>query len=221
MHEEPARPFEPGTITRLVAQKKNPERVSVFVDGVFAFGVYRDLVLEFGLRKGRAITAEEAESILKADALLVARSRALKYLAHKPRTRHEVRQKLVRSGLEAESVERVLDRIATLGYLDDTAYAHEYVKNRINNRGYGPQRIRRELTRRGVDSSLVEQALRDELETYDLLEIARSHADRRWEVLKREPDPLKRRRKLAGFLQRRGFDYDIVRSLVEAYEREG
>jgi regulatory protein len=221
MREEPTRPFEPGTITRLVAQKKNPDRVSVFVDGAFAFGIYKDLVLEFGLKKGREISVEEAETILKADALLIARSRALKYLAHKPRTRDEVRKKLRDSGLEAESIERVLDRIAAMGLLDDAAYAHDYVKSRINSRGYGPERIRRELIRRGVDSDLVEEALREELEGYDLLEVARSQANRRWEVLKREPDPLKRRRRLAGYLQRRGFDYDVVRSVVEALERGG
>src|SRR5690554_6618186 len=221
MREEPTRPFEPGTITRLVAQKKNPDRVSVFVDGAFAFGIYKDLVLEFGLKKGREISVEEAETILKADALLIARSRALKYLAHKPRTRDEVRKKLRDSGLEAESIERVLDRIAAMGLLDDAAYAHECVNSRINSRGYGPERIRRELIRRGVDSNLVEEALREELEGYDLLEVARSQANRRWEVLKREPDPLKRRRRLAGYLQRRSFDYDVVRSVVEALERGG
>ena len=56
--EEPAEPsFRDGTITRLVMQKRDKTRASVFVDDQFAFGLQADLVVEEGLRKGDPITA--------------------------------------------------------------------------------------------------------------------------------------------------------------------
>ena len=49
----------PGEITRLVLQKKNSERVSVFIEGEFAFGLYKETVLQNGLCKGKVLSAVE------------------------------------------------------------------------------------------------------------------------------------------------------------------
>ncbi|RMH49227.1 MAG: recombinase RecX [Bacteroidetes bacterium] len=218
----PARfePTRPATVTRLVAQERHPDRVSVFLDGAFAFGVYRDVVIEFGLHRGQVLSVEAQRRILRADRIRRARSRALHYLAHRARTTEEVRRKLLQSGFEAAVVEAALERLVELGYLDDAAYARAYVRGRFRSRGYGPARLRSELMRRGVPRALVEAAVQELLEEEDPLEAARSQARRRWARLAREADSRRRRKKLSDFLLRRGFTYDTVRRVVDELDAE-
>ena len=204
-----------GTITRLVAQKKNPDRISVYLDGTYAFGVYIDLVASFELRKGLMLSVEDQHRIAEADQLLVARVKAMHYLALKARTEHEVRQKLLRQGFSDTVVESVVERLHERGYLDDEAYARSFVQGRFNNKGYGPQRIRNDLRRRGVAGALIEAALEQSMNEADTLSAARQHAEKRWEHLSRETDPRKRRKKLSDFLLRRGYTYDTVRRVAE------
>jgi hypothetical protein len=51
----------PGSVTRLVAQKKNPQRVSIFIDEAYAFGVHQDVMIRHALMKGTFLSTEEQE----------------------------------------------------------------------------------------------------------------------------------------------------------------
>lgn len=212
--------LQAGTITRLAGQKKNPQRVSIFVDGTFAFGVHVDLVVEFGLQKGRFIDVEEQQKAITADRVRAANETALAYLGHKARTEQEVRRKLSRSGYDEAVIERSVDRLRELGYLDDAAYARAYVQARFRNRRYGPKRLRADLFKRGVAARHIDAVLDELVGQEDMLEAARGHAEKRWPRLAREADPYKRRKKLSDYLVRRGFSYDIARRVVEEMENQ-
>lgn len=209
------RPLAAGTVTRLAAQQRKKDRVSVFIDGAFAFGVHVDLVVEFGLHKGQALTVDAQQRLIDADRRRTARTLALDYLSRRPRTAYEVRQKLRRSDFDETVIDETVARLHDLGYLDDAAYAQAYVAARFRNKGYGPQRLRADLQRRGVASPLIDAALEAALDPDDLLEAARMHARKRWTRLAGEPDPRKRRKKLNDYLLRRGFSYDVIRCVVE------
>ena len=216
--DEQQRPLQSGTVTRLAGQKKNPQRVSVFIDGAFAFGVHVDLVVEFGLHKGKALTVEAQQRIVAADRVRAARAAAMAYLGYGPRTEREVRQKLIRSDFGEAVAEDTVARLRELGYLDDAAYAHSYVEARFRNRGYGPGRLRGDLLRRGVASALIDAALDDLIEQEDVLEAARRHAEKRWPRLAAETDSYKRRKKLSDYLVRRGFSYETARRVIDELE---
>ncbi len=215
----PPRPLQAGTVTRLAGQQRNPERVSVFIDGAFAFGVHADLVVEFGLCKGQALSVEQQRRLVEADRARAALRTALDYLGYRARTEHEIRQKLLRSEFDEAVAARTVARLHELGYLDDAAYARAYVEARFRSRGYGPQRLRTELLRRGVAPPLIEAVLDGALGQEDMLEAARSHAAKRWPRLAAEADPRKRRKKLSEYLLRRGFSYETARRVVEELEK--
>lgn len=214
-------PFEPeaeATITRIQVQRTNSDRCSVYLDEAFAFGVYQDVVVRFGLRKGQKLTVAEQREILAADQVHIAMATALHYLGYKPRTEREVRRKLDEKDLGVVA-DRTIARLNELGYLDDASYAHMYVESRLR-RGYGPRRIRMELRRRGVANAQVEEALEEVVDADDRLEAAREQAARRWPRLQKVADPRRRRKKLYDFLLRRGFGYDLVRQVTDELERE-
>lgn len=214
------RPLRPGTITKLERQKKNARRVSVYLDGAFAFGVYEDAVLEHGLQTGRRLSIEQQQAVLDADRLLIAKTTAMNYVAHRARTEYEVRQKLYRSGTDEATAEQAVERLRDLGYLDDEAYARAYARGRFKSKGHGPQRVRSDLRRRGIEAPLVEAAVEEAFNPDEVLEAARTQAAKRWPRLQREADPYKRRNKLFDFLLRRGFSYDVARQAVEEVEQE-
>lgn len=212
--------IQAGTITALTVQQHRPTRVSVFLDGAFAFGVSQELIREWGLWVGRRLSAEEQVQLRAAEQLLAAQATALQYLAVRPRTAHEVRQKLRRSGVADQVAEQVMARLQARGALDDMAYAHAYLTSRLTSRGYGPQRLRRELQQRGIGRGLVEEAVRQELAAEDVLTAARAQAAKRWPRLARETDVAKRRQKLWAFLHRRGFPAAIVQQVLTEMAEE-
>lgn len=212
---------EPGAITRLVAQKKNPMRVSVYLDGAYAFGVHQDVMIRHTLRIGMDLDVPMQEAILADDALARAKSLAMNYLGSKARSAHEVRQRLERKGFGAETCEHVLGRLEELGYLDDADYARRYAESRFRSKGYGPRRIQQELRRRGITGAIAEAAIAELLGEVDPLAAAREQAAKRWDRLASETDGRKRRKKLGDFLVRRGFGFDVIRQVTDELERDG
>ena len=210
--------LQAGTVTRLVRQQRHVERVSVFIDGAYAFGLHEDLLVEHGVHKGQRLDVAAQERLVAADRERAARQVAIEYLGYRARTEREVRQKLTRRGFDEAVAERTVERLRELGYLDDDAYARTYIEARFRNRGYGPARLRSDLLRRGVAPAHIDAALDAELEDESMLEAARQHAARRWPRLAGEADPYTRRRKLSDYLLRRGFTYDTIRRVVDELE---
>ena len=74
------------TITRIEAQRKNPRRRSVFLDGKFAFGLDEEVAVRLGLEKGEDLTELKIKDILSQKAENEAKNIALKFLSFRRRT---------------------------------------------------------------------------------------------------------------------------------------
>lgn len=209
-----------GTITSLETQVHNDDRVSVFLDGEFAFGIHKDLVAKHHLAVGTTLAAEEVRKIEQDEQYVEAKQTALDYLAYKPRTEEEVRRKLRRKDAPEPVIEDVVARLHELGYLDDEAYASDYVRNRFASKKYGPVRIQRELVERGVDRHVAERAVAELFEDEDPVAAAREHAEKRWARLADEDDPRRRKQKLYRYLRRRGFTSDTIYPLLDELEQK-
>lgn len=214
------RSFEAGTITKMEAQKHDSDRMSIFIDDAFAFGLHQDIVLKHRLSTGQHLSAEEQRELVNADQVVKAKVKALDYLAHKPRTEAEVRRKLQRKDYAPTVVNDVIDQLMERGYLDDESYAFEYVQRRFSHKGYGPVRLQAELKKRGIDRTLAENAIESLFQSEDQLAAARQKAQARWPRIAREDDPRKRRDKLYRYLKRRGFTYDVIRQVIDEMDME-
>ena len=210
-----------GTITCLESQVHNDDRVSVYLDGEFAFGIHEDLVVKHSLQVGATLTPEEARELERDEQYVDAKQTALDYLAYKPRTEEEVRRKLRQEDVPSPVIEDVIARLYELEYLDDEAYAHDYAHNRFSSKKYGPVRIRRELTERGVDRRLADAAVDELFAEVDVTAAAWTHAEKRWPRLAGEDDPRRRRQKMYRYLRRRGFTSNTIRPILDELEQDG
>jgi len=184
------------------------------VDDVQLCRVTDELCLRYGLTVGGRLSREQVDDLVQEAGATEALDRTLHYLSYRPRTNREVRTYLRRHGLEAFA-EPAISRCEELGYLDDEAYAVSFVRDRIRLRPRGMPRLVSELLSRGVDREIAERAIGVALADEDVTEeeLLRRVALRRLSSL-RDVEPEVARRRLASFLDRRGFRTGAIRALV-------
>jgi regulatory protein len=198
-----------GRITAIRVQKRNRERASIYIDGEFAFGL--ELIEAAKLSTGQVLREEDVAALKVIDEIGRAREAALNFLAHRPRSKSEVTQRLRKHGYPEEAIAAALERLERAGFVDDRAFAEYWVRNREQFRPRGRYALRQELRQKGIESDLIEVALRDLDETDSAYRAAMQRAAQ-WSRL----DESSAYRKCSGFLQRRGFGYDVIR---EAWAR--
>ena len=132
-----------GTITRLQFQQKTADRVNVYLDGQFAFGLP---ALEAArLRVGQHLSDADIDALHAVDQTQKAYDRAVRFLSYRPRSVSEVRRHLAQDGEDEATVEAVLGKLAEQGYLNDAEFARYWVDNRTQFRPKGPRALRQEL----------------------------------------------------------------------------
>ena len=184
------------------------------VDDVQLCRVTDELCQRYGLTVGGRLSREQVDDLVQEAGASEAMERTLHYLSYRPRTNREVRTYLRTHGLAAFA-EHAISRCEELGYLDDEAYAVSFVRDRIRLGPRGMPRLVSELLSRGVDREIAERAIGVALADEDVTEeeLLRRVALRRLRSL-RDVEPEVARRRLASFLDRRGFRTGAIRELV-------
>lgn len=205
-------------ITALEQQVKNPERVNLYVDGKFALGISAELMLKMNLHLDQELSAADLEALQNEETRQQAVERAINYLSFRPRSQAEVRRYLRKKETPPDIIEAVLERLQRLDYLDDRSFASFWVENRERFNPRGSQALRNELRQKGVEREIVDEAVDDEHDE----EFAFRAASRKAALLLQTPDIdyATFRNRLGGFLQRRGFSYEIVARVVRALWQE-
>ncbi len=142
-----------------------------------------------------------------------AKNAAYRYLMIRPRSRFEVEKKLRDRDFAPQVVSSVIDNLVRLGYLNDEEFARQWAAGRVRSRGFGRYRIEQELRQKGIASHMVREVLRGLFEESSELDVARREADKKLRTLLRF-EPGVRKRRLAGFLERKGFSSDIIRRII-------
>ena len=199
-------------ITAIERQKRNPERVNLYLDGTFAMGLPLDAVADFGLRTGLTLTPMQIAELKVLDDTAKATDAAIRLLTARPRAVREIRDRLRRKEYDHETIERVIERLRDWRYIDDEAFARYWVENRESNRPRGRRLLEQELRLKGVERETVSHAIEDaEIdERAGALEIARA----KLRSYRGEEEAVARRR-LGGFLARRGYGYDVVKPVLD------
>ena len=194
-------------ITALQLQKRNKQRVNVFLDGEYAFAI--ELMAAAALRKGQSLSEAEIARLREDDTLQVAYQRALSFLGYRPRSRVEVVQNLRAKGYDEAVIEQVVAQLVQQNYVDDAAFSQFWVENREQIRPRSARAIRHELQQKGVERSLIDDALAN-LDEDEAAWAAVEPKLARWQGLGEAAFE----QKIAGFLARRGFSYDVVRRIA-------
>jgi regulatory protein len=195
-------------VTALRVQARNKNRVNVYLDGRFAFGLAK---LEAArLRIGQELDEAAVARLQSADSREQIHERALRLIARRARSESEVRENLKKHGVAEPLIDAEIARLRETGLLNDETFAKLWVENRAAFRPRSQRALQVELKRKGVPPAAMRAALAETNDADAAYRLATQRA-RRLTALPHDEF----RRKLAGFLARRGFDYDTVGPLVE------
>lgn len=197
-------------ITGIKVQKRNPDRVSLYLDGEFAFGLSR--IIAAWLSVGQWISEEKIQALREQDSNEVAYQRALRLISHRPRTKQEIHQKLLEKGFDDHQAAAVITRLEEAGLVEDREFARMWVENRNTSHPRSRRLIKLELQQKGVaveeiESALVESADDADLATQAAMQQIRKYQNLEWPEF---------RKKLSAFLMRRGFSYGTIAPVVQS-----
>jgi regulatory protein len=196
-----------GTITALCFQKRNKDRVNVYLDGQFAFGLAA--IEAARLEVGQTLGDADIARLQQQDEIERAYERALNFLSYRPRSEAEVRRSLHGKN-EEQVIDVVVERLARAGLLNDREFARYWVENRLQFKPRGARALRQELWEKGISDAIVDETL----EGFDEEDAARVVAeDGARRMTRLEPGDF--RRKLSAYMARRGFSYAVIEPLVE------
>lgn len=194
-------------ITDLKQGVKNENRVNVFVNGKYSFSLDISQVVDFHLKKGLVISEEQLEEFKRASEFGKLYQRALEWVLVRPRSEKEtydyLYKKVYEKKLDKEYINRIIDRLKEKKYLNDETFARYYVENRFVKKGISKKRLRMELMKKGVAANTIDEVLdgrNDEEEIKKMIIKKRARYDDE---------------KLIAYLCRQGFDYQLVKDLVQ------
>ncbi|GAB5490740.1 MAG: recombination regulator RecX [Phototrophicaceae bacterium] len=201
-------------VTLLERQKKNSERVNVYLDGEFAFGL--NIMDALQLKKGQELDEQSIAELQHKDAIVKAIDVAVNLLSYRPRSKHEIRQKLRKKDYDEFVIETAIERMVARSYLDDHAFARFWIESRNRSKPRGKRALSYELRNKGVSDAIIRELLEDMVDetagAYDAAQkrIRRMRGKTQYEF----------KQKVGAFLQRRGFNYEAVNQALETIIEE-
>ena len=179
------------------------------------FGILpADFVFKFGLRVGLKIRRDTIVKLLQAEEVMQAKNFAIRLLQEKEiYTKPELLEVLSREGFSREGINTSIEDLEKAGFIKDKTFAQNWIRRREKSNPRGKEMLKLELVDKGVALSTINQVLSNidpnrELDT--ALQLAEKQV-KRYKSL--EPHVAKRR--LHGFLVRRGFSYNTVGQVMQ------
>ena len=200
-------------ITSIETQKKNKDRVNLYVDGEYLLSLYAELVYKYRLSIGQEIEKEKITEILKKEEFEKAKNKALQSLTRAEKSERKMREKLSKD-FEDDTVEEVIEFLKKYSLIDDERYADRIVSNDVNYKKVGKNRIKQNLYSKGIDREYIETAI-SSIDREKELENAIILARKKLPKIK-ATDNRTIKNKLYQHLAYKGFDYETINSAIRA-----
>lgn len=200
-------------ITKISVQKKDRKRYNVYLDEEFYCGLYDDTILKFGLARGDEISEKNINEIVNFDEYIYGKKLAFDYLSYRIRTTAEIKKKLKDKKISEESIDKVIAHLNELKLLNDEEFAKQLVSEKIKRKPVGKRVLKQKLFEKGISKEMSEDVLEKAFEEVDEKELALESLNKYYpKILELERND--KRKKAFDHLVRRGFDFDVIKEVV-------
>lgn len=214
-------------ITSVEPQKLNPHRFNIFLDSSFAFGADEDLIVEYRLLVGKEISQELLEKILFDAEVGKLMERLYRLSSDRMHSEKEIKDYLKRLSFKRKVkaqdeisdivISKTIEKAKKKGITDDEQFARSWMESR--SKKYGPQKIKQELFQKGIDRKIIDEVIGSWLMVHGKPDIATEILEKKiklWKNLK----PFEVRKKAYEYLLRRGFDYEVIKKIIEKIDKK-
>lgn len=206
----------PQQVRRITALKETKRgRMAVFFDGEFDFSVDDETLLRHDLKVGKRLDERAYEQLREQTQYQKAKEKAFSLLCRRSYASAQLRQKL-EGDFPPDCIDRVMERCADLGLIDDLDYAQRAARDLVHLKHYSLSRVRQELAHRGIGQNEIEDAL-ELFADYDERQALRQLLEKKYAASLREE---KDRRRAFSALVRLGYDSGEIRGEMEKLRAE-
>lgn len=200
-------------ITAIEVQKKDPDRSSVFINGVFSFGASNKAIERYGLAQGLVLNEADYEALMTRLQLDKAKMRALNSIARGDKTEQQMRALLLKAEYNEWIIEEVITFLKKYNYINDDQFVKRYMNSKIKYNHKSLKQIQAELYTKGVNindlASYKDHYAKEEEENI-LYFLRKFKYDKNLEY--------KAKQKIVNRILTRGFSYSVIERCIRIYE---
>lgn len=198
-------------ITSIERNKKNKDRLSVYIDDKYCFSIEEEDYFKLNLYEKKEITDEEISHIKNNVNYRAAKSAAVRFLSLKYRCENELRVKLLSEDFDAEVIENVLAELKSIGYINDRIYTQKYIHDRSKLKPKSKRFLKLELKNKGIDEDIIDEVIGE----WDTDEDAVAFGLVKKKFGKYDIKDVNVVRKIYSFLQHRGYSFETIEGVIK------
>ncbi|NFL97969.1 recombination regulator RecX [Clostridium botulinum] len=199
-------------ITKIEVQKRNKDRVNVYIDEEFNFACSSELIYYHNLKNGKVIDEHSLNDIIKEDNYIKAKGYALKYIEKSLKTESQVKEKLYLKEYDEDTVNKVIRFLKDYNFIDDDKYCDMYIREKLNI--YGRNKIKYTLLNKGVKENIVIEKINNINEEKEK-KVAYELAEKKYKIMiLREKDKFKIYKKIWPYIISRGYNSNIAEWII-------
>lgn len=204
-------------ITKIEKQKHRQDLYSLFLDGKYTFHLHKDVLSNLNWKIGQEVDQQEIKRVTHLEQVKESRDYAFLLLSYRARSYQEITERLLRKGYEREIVQEVVEELKSLHYLDDRAFAIEWVESRLRKKR-GKILIRRELLQKGIEKEVIDDSIDESFK-----KIASTEDELAWQAITKrisryqKLEKSKAYRRIKDFLIHRGFSIETTETTLNKF----
>ena len=210
-------------VSKIEYQKRDPNRVNLYIDEEFFCGISLDTLASENLYEGLEITQEVLDRIVQRDLRSRFLTRVTEYLSHSPKTEFQVYRYLKNLKFKKKNIwfkeeiyldwdtlfDEIVGKLKEYKYIDDESFARSFVSSRLRNKPRGKSVLISELISKGVSKDIAEMVCNEDIP--DELEVLKNTFEKKYRDKKFDIKDSK----MVGFLQRKGFNWDLIQQFSQ------
>jgi regulatory protein len=198
--------------------KKGTNNVEIHFDDGQTLILSYEIFLKNGLRRNDEVSESHFLFLKTENEKFQIKQKSYNYLARRLHSERELRLKLLKNRYNTDLIDEALEELKKLNYLDDEKFAYEFVEEK-SKRAWGKNKIKSALISRGVQSKTISKILDEEIDRTSEYEKAFELANKKLRILSgRNLETIKLKQKINAFLVSKGFDFDVIREVLDSLE---
>ena len=204
-------------IIEIKPQVRNPERKTLIFDDGSVFGISEDVFISHNFEIGSEISEDSFNKLMGDELKVKVYNSALRLLGYRMRSCAEMRQRLAEKKYPKNIIEKIIDKLLKIGYLDDTEFANAFAHDKVKNKKIGPIALRMEFIPHKIETDILEKTIYIIYNKYPISDLIKQLLDKKKIQFGTKLDQ-KTKKRIQDFLGRKGFSWNDISAIFAELE---